>query len=108
MLMDYEDYILTVKGNRMKYDLEESWLRRQTYLLLDTMARLGGVKGGYTSYMFNSNWPLSHKMSEEMAEAIKKKRELGRLEAVKLANNSLLKEGLKKLNGRGTKNSRRR
>lgn len=105
--MEYDDYLLTVRGNRMKYDLQESWIRRQTYLLLDTMARLGRNKGGYTSYMFNANWPVSHKMSEDIIESLKAKRELAKKEAVKLSTNVLLQEAIKnrKKLGRPNKNS---
>ncbi len=104
MQMEVSDYTLMRAGYRMKFNNESGLLRRQTYWIIDTVARGAGAKNGVNINAFNKSWPLDDEVIEDINAMLEERKKIGRAEAIKISNEVNLRELYKKIkSGRGNK-----
>lgn len=109
MRMEVEDYTLMREGYRIKFNNESGLLRRQTYWIIDTVARSVGAKNGVDINAFNSAWPLDDEVIEDVNAILEARKKIGREQAVKISNEINLRELYKKIkSGRGNKGHNKR
>lgn len=108
--MEYEDYILMLSGYRTKMNIESANLRRQTYMIIDVIARSNGAKSGVNINDFNRAWPLAGDVQVDIKEVLENKIKIGREIGVQISNEINLRELYKKLKSgtRGSENNNRR
>jgi hypothetical protein len=107
MLMNNRDYELMQEGYMMRFNMESGIIRRQTYLIVDLIARAAGNKSGYGINNFDAAWPLDVKTKVDIKEVLEKKKAIQRKELIKLSNDVHLQEALKKLKRGGSGNKGR-
>lgn len=109
MRMEVEDYTLIREGFHTKINIESGLLRRQTYWIIDTVARAAGVKGGVNIHQFNQAWPLDDEVQEDVSEKLKERMEENIKHGIEMSNQVNLRQKIKELRGGGrNKNHNRR